>query len=40
MKKRETKNNSVIQGFVANPQVLVNKNRNTLTHKMSNDLKI
>lgn len=40
MKNQENKKSSTIQGFIANPQIFVNKSRQSITHKMSNDLKI
>lgn len=40
MKNQENKNTSSAQGFITNPQVFVSESRQTLTHKVSNDLKI
>ena len=37
---KTTNQNNKVQGFIANPQVYLNEERGTLTHRLGDDLKI
>lgn len=37
---KTTNQNTKVQGFIANPQVYLNEERGTLTHRLGDDLKI